>query len=118
MIAYIHCSYKIVEKEETKVLLRFLNEIHLLQQALQVMTFTKLGHLEDDEEDAIELFDRQIQNKLIRMYRYYSRKYGIKFDDYDWGKDNNEFSLEYRVNKTIDNNISKICEATRCWEEW
>ena len=67
MIAYIYCSYKIVEKEETKVLLRFLNEIHLLQQALQVMTFTKLGHLEDDEADAIELFDRQIQNKLIRM---------------------------------------------------
>lgn len=117
MIAYIHCSYKIIEKEETKVLLRFLNEIHLLQQALRVMTFTKNGHLEDDEEDAIEIFDRQIQNKLIRMYRYYSRKYGIKFDDYDWGADNIEFPLEYRINKTITDNISKICEATRSWEE-
>ena len=115
-ITEVTCDYKIVEKKETKALLRVLGEIRAIQKGYMAMSFPLQ---EDIAKDGImrSICNEQIDDKLDKLYRYYSKFYGIKFEDDDWGDENSEFSPQWRKEKTIENNIAEICQTLRSWEE-
>ena len=114
-LVQVYCGYNVVEKEETRVLLRFLNEIQILSKAIGTMSFL-FDDTEKDKELAIGIFNRQVLHKLEKVYRYYAKYFDIVFDDSDWGEENAEFSEGYRINKTIENNLSLICETVESWK--
>ena len=109
-------SYKIVEKEETKVLIRVLEECKTIYNAWSVMSFPLQQDI-IDKANMIQMLNAQILKKLRRLYRFYHRHYGLVFDDGNWGKDNSEFSESYRLQKSTEDNIELICEHIRSWEE-
>ena len=114
-VLMVSSSYKIVEKEETKVLIKILEECKTIRDAYEVMSFPLQEDIVD-EGTIVRIMNQQIDKKLKRLYRYYSRHHHIKFDDGNWGKDNSEFSAEYRRKKSTENNIALICETIRSWE--
>lgn len=109
-------SYKIVEKDETEVLLKVLDECKTIYNAWSVMSFPLQQDI-IDEANMIQMLNAQILKKLHRLYRFYHRHYGLMFDDGDWGEDNSEFSESYRLQKSTQDNIELICEHIRSWEE-
>lgn len=110
-------SYKIVEKEETKVLIKILGECKTIRDAFRVMSFPSADDI-IDKATMIQIMNEQILKKVKRMYRYYSRHYDIHFDDENFGEDLiSEFGFEGLRQKNLLNNIAKICEAVRSWEE-
>ena len=112
-----HTGYKIVEKEETKVLIKTLNQCETIRDAFGVMSYPSQDDI-IDEAIMIKMMNEQIMKKIKRMYRYYSRHYKIYFDDENFGEDLiSEFGFEGLRQKNILNNISKICEEVRSWEE-
>jgi hypothetical protein len=112
----VNTGYKIVSKKETKVLLKILFECKSITNAFNVMSFTGQDEL-IDEAIMIEMLNSQILKKLKKLYRYYSRYYGIRFDGEDFGEDLiDEFGFDGLRQKNILNNIAKICEEVRSWE--
>ena len=115
-VIFISQDYKIVEKESTKLLINVLDECRAIHSAWLVMSFP----LQEDiieKATMIQMLNKQIQKKLEKLYWFYSRHYDIKFDDGDWGDENSEFSETWRRNKSIENNISLICETVESWSE-
>lgn len=111
----VHCDYKIVEKKETLPLLKILGDIRKICEGYNAMSFVRQ---EDIANDGLirKLINEQIDRKLNKLYRYYARKYGVRFEDDDWGDSNCEFDEQYRKEKTIEINLSKICERIKSWE--
>lgn len=107
-ILMVSTSYKVVEKKETKVLIKILRECKAIRDAFGVMSF----YYQDDDTDEsmmISLMNKQIDQKLNKLYTYYSRHYNIKFDV--------EYDEEYTKTKATEDNIALICETVRSWEE-
>lgn len=96
-------SYKIVEKEETSVLIKTLDECRTIYKAYSVMSIPSVNDWEENTT-MIQMMNLQIFKKLERMYRYYHRHYGLLFDS-------------DRTQKAIEDNIADICEYVRSWEE-
>lgn len=110
-------GYKIVEKEETKVLIKTLKQCKTIRDAFGVMSYPSQDDI-IDEAIMIKMMNEQIMKKIKRMYRYYSRHYDIHFDDEDFGEDLiSEFGFEGLRQKNLLNNIAKICEKIRSWED-
>ena len=104
-------SYKIVEKDETKLLIKVLDECRQIWNAWKVMSFAYESSI--DKAMMIQMLNAQIIKKLVRLYRYYSRNFGIRFD----GTGINEEDSENTLAKATEDNISLICETVRSWEE-
>ena len=110
-------GYKIVEKKETKVLIKTLGQCKTIRDAFNVMSYPSQDDI-IDEAIMIKMMNEQIMKKIKRMYRYYSRHHNIQFEDENFGEDLiSEFGFEGLRQKNLLNNIAKICETVRSWEE-
>lgn len=105
-------SYKIVEKDETKPLIKVLDECNQIWNAWNVMSFPTQADI-IDKALMIKMLNAQIIKKLVKLYRYYSRHFNIYFDGAGINEENSECTLA----KATEDNISLICETVRSWEE-
>ena len=115
----IHTSYKIVEKKETRALIKILDEIKTIQKGFQAMYFFEEDPKEMEKKAIVEsIVDEQIMDKLQFLYEYYEKNYNVKISDENFGDGLiNEFGFEGLRIKNIENNIAEICETVRSWEE-
>ena len=114
-IISVNCSYKITDKIETRYLKRCLEECRNIEKGENAL-IGKCG-MEIDYSQIITLCNLNIIEYMNHIFNYYRRKFGIEMQDTDWGNHNNEFSTEWRINKTIENNIAEICQTLKSWEE-
>lgn len=98
MVKLIIQNYKIVDKKETRVLKRCLDECRNIYKAWNVLS-------EKGQEKTESVLDDEINMKLEKCFRFYNKKYGVEIE-YGYGEMND-----------IDINISNICEKIRSWEE-
>lgn len=111
----VNCSYKITDKMETRYLKRCLTECRNIEKG-EMALIGKCG-MEIDYSQIITLFNLNIIEYMNHIFNYYNRNFGIEMQDTDWGNHNNEFSTEWRISKTIENNIAEICHTLKSWEE-
>lgn len=114
-IISVDCSYKITDKMETRYLKRCLEECRNIERG-EMALIGRCG-MEIDYSQIITLCNLNIIEYMNHIFNYYERKFGIKMQDTDWGKEFNEFSNEWRISKTIETNIGEICYQLKSWEE-
>lgn len=111
-VMLIISEYKIVEKEETVKLKYCLENIRNIEKG-----YTSLIDMFDrDSQDIIQLCNLNIIKYLNKCFSFYSKEYNIPIDNTDWGGHNSEFGSEYRIMKTIENNLAEICYNVKSWE--
>lgn len=111
-VMLIMSEYKIVEKEETVILEYCLENIQNIEKG-----YTSLLDMFDMEsQNIIQLYNLNIIKYLNECFSFYSKEYNISMDSTDWGGLNSEFGSEYRIMKTIENNLGEICYNVKSWE--
>lgn len=111
-IMLVYSDYKIVEKEKTAILKYCLENIQNIEKG-----YTSLLDMFDMEtQDIIQLCNLNIIKYLNECFNFYSKEYNIPMDTTDWENHNSEFGREYRIMKTIENNLGKICYNIKSWE--
>ena len=108
-VMIIISEYKIVENEKTIILKHCMENIQNIEKG-----YTSLLDMFDmDSQDIITLCNLNIIKYLNECFNFYSKEYNIPMDSTNWGGHNSEFGSEYRIMKTIENNLGKIATNTK-----
>lgn len=100
----VRCSYRIVQKEETKALINLLGKCKALYDGF----FAINGDISIEDIDTTKkVANTSIIFNLNRLFNYYHRNYDVEFykitcfSDLHW----------------IEFNVAQICEKVKSWED-
>lgn len=97
MVVLVVQDYEIVDKKETRILKKTIDECKLIYQCWSVLSVER-------QKETEKLFNNEIMKKLGKCYEYYEKKYNVKIEK------------GYGQMKDIEINLSNICEKIKSWE--